>query len=111
MVATAAKPLKGQAAVVTGSTSGIGLGIAGALAEAGADVMLNGFGDADAIAWIRADLAERHGARVLHSGADMTRPREVAALVAEAAAAVRAPRYPHQQCGHPVRRADRGVSR
>jgi 3-hydroxybutyrate dehydrogenase len=85
VVATAAKPLKGQAAVVTGSTSGIGLGIAGALAEAGADVMLNGFGDADAIARIRADLAERHGARVLHSGADMTRPREVAALVVEAA--------------------------
>lgn len=80
----AAKPLTGQAAVVTGSTSGIGLGIAGALAEAGADVMLNGFGDAGLIAGIRHDLAGRHGVRVLHSGADMARPAEVAALVREA---------------------------
>ena len=78
------KPLAGQAAIVTGSTSGIGLGIADALAAAGADVMLNGFGDVADIAAIRADLAGRHGVRVLHSGADMTRPAEIAALVREA---------------------------
>jgi 3-hydroxybutyrate dehydrogenase len=82
-----AKPLHNQAAVVTGSTSGIGLGIAGALAAAGADVMLNGFGDADLVAGIRDDLAARHGVRVLHSAADMTRPGEVAAMVADAEAA------------------------
>ena len=51
--------LKGQSALVTGSTSGIGLGIATALAEAGASVMLNGFGDAAAIERTRAALAER----------------------------------------------------
>ena len=53
--------LKDQAALVTGSTSGIGLGIATALAEAGANVMLNGFGDAAEIERIRADLAKRCG--------------------------------------------------
>ena len=81
------RPLAGQAAVVTGSTSGIGLGIADALAAAGASVMLNGFGAAALVAQIRADLAERHGVRVLHSGADMARPDEVAALVRESEAA------------------------
>ena len=53
--------LKGRTAVVTGSTSGIGLGIAEALAGAGADVMLNGFGDAGQIGRVRQELAERHG--------------------------------------------------
>ena len=81
MNAASPKPLAGQASVVTGSTSGIGLGIANALADAGADVMLNGFGDAAHIAAIRDDLASRHGVRVLHHAADMTRPAEVAAMV------------------------------
>ena len=82
-----AKPLAGQAAIVTGSTSGIGLGIAGALAAAGADLMLNGFGDAAVVSAIRVDLAKRYSVRVLHSSADMTRPAEIAALVREAEAA------------------------
>ena len=73
--------LKGQAALVTGSTSGIGLGIATSLAEAGANVMLNGFGDAAEIERTRAGLAERHGVQVLYSGADMSRPEQVAAMV------------------------------
>ena len=76
--------LKGQSALVTGSTSGIGLGIANALAEAGANVMLNGFGDAAEIERIRAGLAERCGVQVLYSGADMSRPEQVAAMVREA---------------------------
>ena len=76
--------LKGQSALVTGSTSGIGLGIATALAEAGASVMLNGFGDAAAIERTRAALAERCGVQVLYSGADMSRPEQVAAMVREA---------------------------
>ena len=74
--------LQGKVALVTGSTSGIGLGIAAALAAAGADVMLNGFGDAAGIERIRADMAATHGVRVLYDGADMARPAEVAALVA-----------------------------
>ena len=74
--------LKGKAAVVTGSTSGIGLGMARALARAGASVMLNGFGDAAAIEKLRRDLAEETGSRVLHHAADVSRADEVAALIA-----------------------------
>ncbi len=55
-----APSLAGKAAIVTGSTSGIGLGIAQALAQAGADIMLNGFGDAGEIERIRAELAAEH---------------------------------------------------
>ena len=51
--------LKGKSALITGSTSGIGLGVATALAEAGANVILNGFGEASEIERIRAGLAER----------------------------------------------------
>ena len=78
--------LKGQSALVTGSTSGIGLGIATALAEAGANVMLNGFGDAAQIERIRTDLAKSTGVQVLHSGADMSKPDQIAAMVQEAEA-------------------------
>ena len=53
--------LKGKVAIVTGSTSGIGLGIAKALAAEGADVVLNGFGDAAAIDQLRKDIAVRSG--------------------------------------------------
>ena len=74
----------GQAAVVTGSTSGIGLALAEALAGAGAAVMLNGLGDPDAIERTRAELAGRSGAQVLYHGADMSRPGEVADLIAAA---------------------------
>jgi 3-hydroxybutyrate dehydrogenase len=72
--------LNGKTALVTGSTSGIGLGIAQALAAQGAHVMLNGFGDAEGA---RAEVA-RHatgGARVSYHGADMSRPAEIEAMV------------------------------
>ena len=78
--------LKGRTAVVTGSTSGIGLGIAEALAGAGADVMLNGFGDPGQVEGVRRGLAERHGVRVAHSGADMAKPPEVRRMVEQATA-------------------------
>jgi 3-hydroxybutyrate dehydrogenase len=71
-------------AVVTGSTSGIGLGIAQALAGEGMDVVLNGFGDARAIESLRERLADDAGVRVLHSGADMSKPMEVRAMIAHA---------------------------
>ena len=77
--------LKGKTAIVTGSTSGIGLGIATALAAEGCDIVMNGFGDAKMIERLRADLAERHGVRVIYLAADMARPAEIRTLVAEAA--------------------------
>jgi 3-hydroxybutyrate dehydrogenase len=76
--------LKGKSAPVTGSTSGIGLGIATALAEAGANVMLNGFGEASEIERICTDLAERTGVQVLYSGADMSRPDQISAMIQDA---------------------------
>lgn len=75
-----------RSAIVTGSTSGIGLGIAQAFAEAGADVMLNGFGDADAVEATRAELERRTGVKVRYSGADMSRPEQIRALAAQAEA-------------------------
>jgi 3-hydroxybutyrate dehydrogenase len=77
--------LKGKGAIVTGSTSGIGLGIATALAAEGCDVMLNGFGDRAAIERLRAGLAERHGVRVAYTAADMAKPADIRELVTETA--------------------------
>ncbi len=78
------KSLAGKSAIVTGSTSGIGLGIARAFAGAGMPVMLNGFGDAAEIERTRADLEKTFGVKVAYSAADMTNPAEIAAMVAEA---------------------------
>ncbi|CUI63313.1 D-beta-hydroxybutyrate dehydrogenase [Achromobacter xylosoxidans] len=73
--------LKGKVAVVTGSTSGIGLGIATALAAQGADIVLNGFGDAAEIEKVRAGLAAQHGVKVLYDGADLSKGDAVRGLV------------------------------
>ncbi|HEY0044318.1 MAG TPA: 3-hydroxybutyrate dehydrogenase [Allosphingosinicella sp.] len=80
--------LSGKTALVTGSTSGIGLAVARALAGAGANVVLNGFGDADAIEAIRAELEASSGARALYSAADLTSGAAIEAMMAEAAAAL-----------------------
>lgn len=74
-------------AVVTGSTSGIGLGIADAFAAEGMNVMLNGFGDAGEIEKTRARLEEKYDVTVRYNGADMTKPDEIRALIADAAEA------------------------
>ncbi|MCB1103466.1 MAG: 3-hydroxybutyrate dehydrogenase [Opitutaceae bacterium] len=74
--------LKGKTAVITGSTSGIGLGIARAFAQAGANLMLNGFGDAALITRLGIELSA-HDVKVRHHGADMTKPAEVTALIRE----------------------------
>jgi len=73
--------LKGKTALVTGSTSGIGLGMARALAEQGAHVMLNGFGDIDAAKAEVTQAGQAHGVRVSYHGADMTKPAEIEAMV------------------------------
>lgn len=75
--------LRGKVALVTGSTSGIGLGIAHALAGAGADIVMNGFGDAGEIARQREELASRHGVRVAYAPADVSDAEEVARMVAQ----------------------------
>jgi 3-hydroxybutyrate dehydrogenase len=80
------RALHGRNALVTGSTSGIGLGIARALAAQGANVMLNGFGDAAEIEALRAQLAREHGVQMVYHGADLARPEEIAAMAAQARA-------------------------
>ena len=76
--------LKGKTALVTGSTSGIGLGIARALAHEGANVVLNGFGDATTIDTLKNEIGNAMGVEVRYSPADMTRPDEIAAMIADA---------------------------
>ncbi len=73
--------LKGLNAIVTGSTSGIGLGIANVLASKGANLVITGFGDADEIEKERAGLAAKYGVEVVYSNADMSKPDDVKAMV------------------------------
>jgi 3-hydroxybutyrate dehydrogenase len=80
--ARGARDLVGKVALVTGSTSGIGLGIALALAEAGANVVLNGFGAADEIARTKDAIEADHGVKAIYSAADMTSPDAIAEMIA-----------------------------
>ena len=73
--------LKGKSVLVTGSTSGIGLGIARALAAQGANVTINGFGDKAAIEKERTGIEKEFGVKALYSPADMSKPAEIAAMV------------------------------
>jgi len=77
--------LKGKTALVTGSTSGIGLGIAQALAAQGANIVFNGFGDAAAIDRLQRGVAAEHGVATGYHGADMSKPAEIRDLMAFAA--------------------------
>ena len=75
---------KGKTALITGSTSGIGLGIAEKFAREGANIILNGFGDAIEIETLRARLATAHGVTVHYDGADMSRPDAISAMMEKA---------------------------
>ena len=75
--------LKGKTALITGSTSGIGLGIAKGFAKAGINIVVNGFGDPDAIEQERQAL-ESQGIKAIYNGADMTKPEEITQMIAEA---------------------------
>jgi 3-hydroxybutyrate dehydrogenase len=79
--------LKSKAAVITGSTSGIGLAYARALAAEGCDVMINGFGEAAEIEAARAGLEAEFKVKAVYSPADMTKPAEIAGMVEQAVAA------------------------
>lgn len=76
--------LKGKSVVVTGSTSGIGLGIARSFAAEGANIMLNGLGDAVEIETLRAGIEADFKVKAVYSPADMTRPAEIADMIAQA---------------------------
>ena len=76
--------LKSRNAVITGSTSGIGLSYARALAAEGANVMINGFGDAAAIEKERLAIESEFGVKAVYSAADMTKPEQIAAMITEA---------------------------
>jgi 3-hydroxybutyrate dehydrogenase len=80
--ASAVRPLAGKVSLVTGSTSGIGLGIARALAQAGSTVVLNGLGTASGIENIRQQIAGEFGVDVGYSAADMTKPEAIAEMIA-----------------------------
>ena len=80
------RQLSGKTALVTGSTSGIGLGIAHALAAEGANIVFNGFGDAAAIAELQQQTASQFGVKTAYSGADMTKPAEIEKMIADAIA-------------------------
>src|SRR3954451_8947150 len=76
--------LQGKTALVTGSTSGIGLAIAQALAAQGANLVLNGFGREDEITALREQLERSHDVKVVYSAADMARPADIQSIVAQA---------------------------
>jgi 3-hydroxybutyrate dehydrogenase len=78
------RALAGRTAIVTGSTSGIGLGLATTLAAQGADVMLNGFGNPAEVEAVRRNLAESYGVRTEYSAADMSRPSDIRKMVVDA---------------------------
>ena len=75
---------KGKVALVTGSTSGIGLAIARAFAKEGADVCINGFGDAAAIEKERSGIEKDFGVKAIYNGADMTKGAECEAMIVAA---------------------------
>ena len=79
-----ARALAGKVSLITGSTSGIGLGIARALASAGSAIVLNGFGKPDEISGIRTKLADEFGVKVTFSGADMSNPDTIRTMVEDA---------------------------
>jgi 3-hydroxybutyrate dehydrogenase len=79
--------LKQKTALITGSTSGIGLGIAQRLAAEGANIVLNGFGEAGEIEKLRKQIASEYGVKVAYDGADMTKPDAIAAMMSKAIAA------------------------
>lgn len=103
------KMLRGRTALVTGSTSGIGLAYAKALAGQGANLVINGFGDPIDIETERQALEAISGARAIYSNHDLTRVDQIEIMMGEAAEGLRRRRHPHQQCRHAARGARGGL--
>src|SRR3984885_8125994 len=99
--------LTGKSALVTGSTSGIGLAIARALAAQGANVTINGFGDKDAIEKERAGIESEFKVKGNFFRGEQNKPRRYRRHGANQRTDLRNARYPGEQCRHPIRRADR----
>lgn len=76
--------LKNKNVIITGSTSGIGLGLAHSFAAAGANILINGFGDAALVEKIKSDLAKAGAGKVVYHGADLRKPAEIRDMVAAA---------------------------
>jgi NAD(P)-dependent dehydrogenase (short-subunit alcohol dehydrogenase family) len=104
------KTLVGKSAIVTGSTSGIGLGIATAFAAGGANVMLNGFGDAQQIESLHAGLAKTHDVKVSYSAAGYEQASGNRRHVREGARRIRRSRHPGEQCRDTACGASGGIS-
>ena len=94
--------LAGKVSLVTGSTSGIGLGIARALAAAGSEIVLNGFGKPEEVADVQAKIASDFKVRVSYSPADMSKPAAIREMIENTLQIVRPARHSRQQCGHPA---------
>ena len=103
------RALAGKVAIVTGSTSGIGLGIARALASQGASIVVNGLGRPAAITNTVMGLKSEFGVEVTYSDADMSHRDSIAAMIAKTLGAHRAARYPREQCRHPACQPDRAI--
>ena len=102
--------LQGKTALVTGSTSGIGLAIARALAFEGASVMINGFGDLQEIEAIRLELEASSGAQAHYDGADLGDATAIEAMIKRCGHELDRARHPGQQRRDPVRLPGRGLS-
>ncbi|GIL05403.1 MAG: 3-hydroxybutyrate dehydrogenase [Betaproteobacteria bacterium] len=87
MISNSHRPLEHRSAIVTGSTSGIGLGIARSLSAAGCNVMLNGFGNPAEIERLRRELASQYGVQCVVNGSDLSRPSQVRDMVGQATSA------------------------
>ena len=101
--------LKGKNAIVTGSTSGIGLAIAHVLAGQGCNIMLNGMGDKAAIDALVAELPKTYGIKTAYSAADMSKPADIRQMINDTTAKLGGVDILVNNAGNPVHGASGGI--